>query len=143
MWFGAEENGLIGSSYYAETLSQKEADKVDVMLDYDMLASANYIRGVYDGDGDDTEDGDPATESPESGKVEQVFDDWFRAQGQPVVKRWRSTAARTTSASRCAASRPAASSPAPRASRPLRKSRSSAAPRARGTTRATTRSATT
>ncbi|MDA0172190.1 M20/M25/M40 family metallo-hydrolase [Solirubrobacter taibaiensis] len=86
MWFGAEENGLIGSSYYAETLSQKEADKVDVMLDYDMLASANYIRGVYDGDGDDTEDGDPATESPDSGKVEQVFDDWFRAQGQPVVK---------------------------------------------------------
>ena len=86
MWFGAEENGLVGSSYYAETLSQKEADKIDVMLDYDMLASANYIRGVYDGDGDDTEDGSEASESPESGKVEAVFEDWFRSQGQPVVK---------------------------------------------------------
>ena len=27
------------------------------MLDYDMLASPNYIRGVYDGDGDDAETG--------------------------------------------------------------------------------------
>ena len=86
MWFGAEENGLVGSSYYARTLSQKEVDKIDVMLDYDMLASANYIRGVYDGDGDDTEDGSEASESPDSGKVEGVFEDWFRSQGQPVVK---------------------------------------------------------
>ncbi len=86
MWFGAEENGLVGSSYYARTLSQKDADKIDVMLDYDMLASANYIRGVYDGDGDDTEDGSEASESPDSGKVEAVFEDWFRSQGQPVVK---------------------------------------------------------
>jgi Zn-dependent M28 family amino/carboxypeptidase len=86
MWFGAEENGLVGSSYYAANLSQKEVDKVDVMLDYDMLASANYIRGIYDGDGDDTEDGSAASESPASGQVEQVFEDWFRAQGQPVVK---------------------------------------------------------
>jgi hypothetical protein len=86
MWFGAEENGLVGSSYYAKTLSQKEVDKVDVMLDYDMLASANYIRGVYDGDGDDTEDGSADSESPDSGKVEQVFEDWFKSQGQPVVK---------------------------------------------------------
>src|SRR6478609_590862 len=85
-WWGAEENGLVGSSYYAENLSQAEVDKVDVMLDYDMLASANYIRGVYDGDGDDTEDGSETSESPESGKVEAVFEDWFRAQGQPVVK---------------------------------------------------------
>lgn len=86
MWFGAEENGLVGSSYYARNLSQKEVDKIDVMLDYDMLSSANYIRGVYDGDGDDTEDGSEASESPDSGKVEAVFEDWFRSQGQPVVK---------------------------------------------------------
>jgi Zn-dependent M28 family amino/carboxypeptidase len=79
MWFGAEENGLVGSSYYAANLSQAEVDKVDVMLDYDMLASANYIRMVYDGDGN-AEPGNPA--GPEgSGKVEQVFDDWFTSKG--------------------------------------------------------------
>ena len=27
-------------------------DKIDVMLDYDMLASPNYVRFVYDGDGE-------------------------------------------------------------------------------------------
>src|SRR3954471_19306128 len=43
-WWGAEENGLVGSSYYAKTLSDAEAKKIDVMLDYDMLASPNYIR---------------------------------------------------------------------------------------------------
>ena len=37
MWWGAEENGLVGSSYYARNLSQSEVDKIDVMLDYDML----------------------------------------------------------------------------------------------------------
>ena len=79
MWFGAEENGLVGSSYYAAQLSQAEVDKVDVMLDYDMLASANYIRMAYDGDGN-FEPGNPA--GPEgSGKVEQVFDDWWTSQG--------------------------------------------------------------
>ena len=50
-WWGAEENGLVGSTYYAHSLSQSEVDKIDVMLDYDMLSSANYVRFVYDGDG--------------------------------------------------------------------------------------------
>ena len=78
-WWGAEENGLVGSTYYAHNLSQSEVDKIDVMLDYDMLASPNYVRFVYDGDGN-AEEGNPA--GPEgSGKVEQVFDDWFSAQG--------------------------------------------------------------
>ncbi len=78
-WWGAEEEGLIGSSYYAHNLSQAEVDKIDVMLDYDMLSSPNYVRFVYDGDGN-AEPGNPA--GPEgSGKVEQVFDDWFQAQG--------------------------------------------------------------
>ena len=78
-WWGAEEEGLIGSSYYAHNLSQAEVDKIDVMLDYDMLSSPNYVRFVYDGDGN-AEPGNPA--GPEgSGKVEQVFDDWFKAQG--------------------------------------------------------------
>jgi Zn-dependent M28 family amino/carboxypeptidase len=85
MWFGAEENGLVGSTYYAHSLSQAEVDKIAVMLDYDMLASANYVRGIYDGDGNAVP-GNPA--GPEgSGKVEQVFDDWFDAQGMESVRR--------------------------------------------------------
>lgn len=84
-WWGAEENGLVGSSYYAHNLTQAEVDKIDVMLDYDMLASANYVRGVYDGDGNAAPD-NPAGPVG-SGKVEQVFDDWFDAQGMESVRR--------------------------------------------------------
>ena len=83
-WWGAEENGLIGSSYYAENLSDDEVAKIDVMLDYDMLASPNYVRGIYDGDGDDPPE-DPSVPNPPgpegSGKVEDVFDSWFEAHG--------------------------------------------------------------
>ncbi|CUR61877.1 putative Aminopeptidase Y [metagenome] len=84
-WFGAEENGLVGSTYYAHNLSQREVDKIDVMLDYDMLASPNYVRGVYDGDGNAAPDNPAGPEG--SGKVEQVFDDWFDAQGLESVRR--------------------------------------------------------
>ncbi|WP_185995463.1 M28 family metallopeptidase [Nocardioides campestrisoli] len=78
-FWGAEENGLVGSIYYALELSQREVDKIDVMLDYDMLASSNYVRFIYDGDGDDAPDNPAGPEG--SGKVEQVHDDWFRSQG--------------------------------------------------------------
>jgi Zn-dependent M28 family amino/carboxypeptidase len=83
-WWGAEEEGLVGSSYYASHLTQKQVDKIDVMLDYDMLASPNYARLVYDGDGSSLDpDGNQNPAGPEgSGKVEQVFTDWFRSNGQ-------------------------------------------------------------
>jgi Zn-dependent M28 family amino/carboxypeptidase len=83
-WWGAEESGLIGSNYYAKTLSDKEVAKIDVMLDYDMLASPNYIRGIYDGDGDDPPENPNVPNPPGpvgSGKVEDVFNEWFGSQG--------------------------------------------------------------
>ena len=81
MFFGAEEDGLVGSQYYAHSLSDAEVAKIDVMLDYDMLASANYARFVYDGDG--SEPGNEDFKGPEgSGFIEQLHDDWFDAQGQ-------------------------------------------------------------
>jgi Zn-dependent M28 family amino/carboxypeptidase len=79
MWFGAEENGLVGSQYYAHRLSDDEIAKIDVMLDYDMLASPNYVRFLYDGDSSEFPDVPPGPAG--SGLVEQVQDDWFAAQG--------------------------------------------------------------
>ena len=139
-WWGAEENGLVGSTYYAHNLSQSEVDKIDVMLDYDMLSSPNYVRFVYDGDGN-AEEGNPA--GPEgSGKVEQVFDDWFDAQGlasERVPFDGRSDYVGFTDrgipAGGVFAGAEGVKTP--------RRKRSTAAPRARGTTRATTSSATT
>jgi Zn-dependent M28 family amino/carboxypeptidase len=79
-WWGAEENGLIGSRFYASHLSDAEVAKIDGMLDYDMLASQNYVRFLYDGDG--SEPGNEAFAGPPgSGLIEKVQDDWFKAQG--------------------------------------------------------------
>jgi Zn-dependent M28 family amino/carboxypeptidase len=78
-WWGAEENGLVGSQYYAHRLSDGEIAKIDVMLDYDMLASPNYVRFIYDGDGNAAPDNPAGPEG--SGLVEQVHADWFDARG--------------------------------------------------------------
>ncbi|KAK3385233.1 hypothetical protein B0H63DRAFT_414308 [Podospora didyma] len=38
-WWGAEENGLVGSYYYTEHLTPAEADKIKYYFNYDMIAS--------------------------------------------------------------------------------------------------------
>jgi Zn-dependent M28 family amino/carboxypeptidase len=79
-WWGAEEEGLIGSSYYASNLTDAQAAKIDGMLDYDMLASQNYVRFLYDGDG--SEPGNEAFQGPPgSGLIEKVQADWFDSKG--------------------------------------------------------------
>lgn len=47
-WWAAEEEGLIGSTYYADNLSKEENQKIRVFMDYDMMASPNYEYEVYD-----------------------------------------------------------------------------------------------
>ncbi|KAF1982168.1 Zn-dependent exopeptidase [Aulographum hederae CBS 113979] len=49
-WAG-EEEGLLGSTHYVETLSEEEIAKIKLYLNFDMIASPNYIYGIYDGDG--------------------------------------------------------------------------------------------
>ncbi len=38
-WWGAEENGLIGSLFYTAGLTPEEADKIKYYFNYDMIAS--------------------------------------------------------------------------------------------------------
>ena len=80
-WWGGEEEGLIGSTYYAEHLPPSEVAKIMVMLDFDMISSPNFARLVYDGDG--SEEGNPAG-PPGSGEVERVFTDFWELTGSPV-----------------------------------------------------------
>lgn len=47
-WWAAEEEGLLGSNYYADNLSKEENLKLRVFMDYDMMASPNYEYEVYD-----------------------------------------------------------------------------------------------
>ena len=46
-WFSGEEQGLFGSQFYVNTLNTLETSRILGMLDYDMIASTNYIPFVY------------------------------------------------------------------------------------------------
>ena len=51
-WWGAEESGLVGSDKYVFDpdfgLTQEEYDAIALYVNFDMIASPNYIYGVYD-----------------------------------------------------------------------------------------------
>jgi Zn-dependent M28 family amino/carboxypeptidase len=80
-WWGAEEDGLLGSAAYVDELSQAERDRIALYLNFDMVASPNYIFMIYDGD----ESGFPApVEVPEgSVQIEDLFESYFTSVGQP------------------------------------------------------------
>jgi Zn-dependent M28 family amino/carboxypeptidase len=78
MWFAGEEQGLLGSTDYATSLTKKEASNISVMLDFDMLASPNYAELIYDGDGSEF-----GVKGPNgSGQIESVFQKFFDARGE-------------------------------------------------------------
>jgi Zn-dependent M28 family amino/carboxypeptidase len=77
IWFSAEEAGLIGSQAYVDELPARELKNIAVMLNFDMIASPNYGRFIYDGDASDTD----STGSAGSGVVESVFTRYFAALG--------------------------------------------------------------
>ncbi|CEH12658.1 aminopeptidase [Ceraceosorus bombacis] len=50
-FWSAEEFGLLGAEHYVRTLSTEERNKIRVYGNFDMVASPNYVYGVYDGSG--------------------------------------------------------------------------------------------
>jgi Zn-dependent M28 family amino/carboxypeptidase len=76
-FWGAEEENLIGSTFYVNSLSEDELGKILLNLNFDMIASPNYVRFVYDGDGSDT----PTAGPPGSAEIEDVFNDYFDSVG--------------------------------------------------------------
>jgi len=74
-FWGAEENNLLGSTHYVETLSDDELATIYANLNFDMLGSPNYVRFVYDGDGSENEDG--LGGPPGSAQIEALFTDYF------------------------------------------------------------------
>ena len=76
IFFSGEEQGLVGSAYYVSQLTKKQIQDISVMQDYDMLASGNYGRFIYDGNGDEQGFAGPNG----SGVLEQVYKDWYDSQ---------------------------------------------------------------
>ncbi len=79
LWVGAEEEGLVGSGFYVDSLSAADLTKIIAMLDFDMVASPNYARLVYDGDGSTF--GANFSGPNGSGFIESQFTTWFGSQG--------------------------------------------------------------
>ncbi len=85
-WWGAEEVGLVGSTYYVEDLAAHDPDELDriaTYLNFDMVGSPNYTIGVYDADESTYEA--PVPVPGGSVETEAVFTDYFDKIGQPWV----------------------------------------------------------
>ena len=82
-WWGAEEIGLLGSADYVARLSDAQADEIVTYLNFDMVASPNYVISVYDADQSTYE---APVDVPEGSiQTEAAFTDYFDAVGQPWI----------------------------------------------------------
>lgn len=77
-WWGAEEAGLVGSTYYVKNLTAEEKKKIKAYLNFDMIGSPNYANQIYDGDGSSFGLQGP----PGSGAIEHLFEAYFKLRNQ-------------------------------------------------------------
>lgn len=78
-FWGAEEFGKLGSYYYVKQLngSDTELSKMRAYLNFDMIASPNYMYAIYDGDGSAF-----GLVGPDgSDAIEKDFEDFYEAKG--------------------------------------------------------------
>lgn len=86
-WWGAEELGLVGSFEYFTNAdfgllnTPEEIDKIAGYLNFDMIASPNFIYGVYDADESTFEASAPVPEGSEA--IEDLFEAYFSANDIP------------------------------------------------------------
>jgi aminopeptidase Y len=80
LW-GAEESGLVGSTYYINNLSQEQRNKIVLYLNFDMIGSPNHVFFIYDGD---DSDGVGAGSGPAgSAQIEKLFEAYYTNRGIP------------------------------------------------------------
>jgi aminopeptidase Y len=80
-WWGAEESGLVGSTYYVNNLSQADRDKIALYLNFDMVGSPNHVFFIYDGDDSDAVGAGPGPAG--SAEIEKTFERYFNSVGIP------------------------------------------------------------
>ncbi len=80
-WWGAEESGLVGSTYYVNQLSAAEKARIAMYLNFDMIGSPNHVFFIYDGDDSDLVGAGPGPEG--SAAIEKVFEAFYRTAGKP------------------------------------------------------------
>lgn len=78
-WWGAEENGLLGSTFYSDNVTPEEADSVLLYLNFDMVSRGYF--GVFDGDGSTH----GLAGAPGSDTIEKLFVDYMESRGVNVT----------------------------------------------------------
>jgi Zn-dependent M28 family amino/carboxypeptidase len=81
-WWGAEEEGLLGSEYYVEQLTDAEIARIALYVNFDMIGSPNYMFGVYDGD-NSSGTAPAGFIPPGSAEIEDVFEGFYASRGLP------------------------------------------------------------
>ena len=80
LW-GAEESGLVGSTFYVNNLSDEERTKIALYLNFDMIGSPNHVFFIYDGDDSDAVGAGPGPGG--SAEIEKVFEKYYTERGIP------------------------------------------------------------
>jgi aminopeptidase Y len=80
LW-GAEESGLVGSTFYVNSLSAAEKAKVTLYLNFDMIGSPNHVFFVYDGD--DSDQVGAGAGPAGSAQIEAAFNGFYAGRGIP------------------------------------------------------------
>ena len=78
-WWGAEEAGLVGSTYYVNNLADDDLADIEMYLNFDMVASPNYGLFIYDGDGS----GFGLVGPDGSDEIEALFERYYAERGIP------------------------------------------------------------
>jgi hypothetical protein len=78
-WWGAEENGLVGSRYYTANMGSANVTRLLAYLNFDMVSKGFY--GVFDGDGSTYGIVGPSG----SEIIEKMFVDDLTSKGYPVT----------------------------------------------------------
>jgi Zn-dependent M28 family amino/carboxypeptidase len=77
-WWSGEEEGLLGATYYVNSLSAAEQAKIRLYLNFDMIASPNFVYQIYDGDGSSF----GTAGAPGSAEVEKLWEEYFPKDAQ-------------------------------------------------------------
>ncbi|KAM5345056.1 hypothetical protein ACJ41O_010918 [Fusarium nematophilum] len=82
-FWSAEEFGLLGSYHYIKSINSSDTElaKIRAYLNFDMIASPNYVYGVYDGDGSAFNLTGPAG----SDVLEKDFEKFYKTNRKPYV----------------------------------------------------------
>jgi carboxypeptidase Q len=77
-WFSGEEQGMLGSNHYVSTLTREESLRIHLYLNFDMIASPNFVYGIHGGkvffNG---------TAAPGSERATAVFEEYFAINKLP------------------------------------------------------------